>query len=338
MSYGSIKVDTITYTSGGGDATSSVSGLADAVNGIFPNLSITGTISGTTITGDNVSFTNVTGVSGTFTDTLSGATITGDTGQYETITAVTGIFTATLSGATITGVSGTFTDTLSGATITGDTGQYGTITAVTGIFTDTLSGATITGDEAGFTSITGTTVTGTTANFDYGNFTSNVTGVTLIGTTTVSGATVTGGIIGVGTNVTFPDGSTQTTAATATANAATTTGIQTFTAAQRGEVDVVAYATGIALDFSSGNNFQISLTGNTTLQNPSNIASGQAGAIYIIQNSSGNTMAFGSYWNYPGGSGSVPSLTATSGATDLLVYYTTSTTGIAFRLVQDIKA
>jgi len=312
MSYGSIKVDTITYTSGGGDATSSVSGLADAVNGIFPNLSITGTISGTTITGDDVSFTNVTGVSGTFTDTLSGTTITGDTGQYGTITAVTGIFTATLSGATITGVSGTFTDT--------------------------ISGATITGDEAGFTSITGTTVTGTTANFDYGNFTSNVTGVTLIGTTTVSGATVTGGIIGVGTNVTFSDGSTQTTAATVTANAATTTGIQTFTAAQRGEVDVVAYATGIALDFSSGNNFQITLTGNTTLQNPSNIASGQAGAIYIIQNSSGNTMAFGSYWNYPGGSGSVPSLTSTSGATDLLVYYTTSTTGIVFRLVQDTKA
>jgi len=49
-------------------------------------------------------------------------------------------------------------------------------------------------------------------------------------------------------------------------------------------------------------------------------------------------MGFGSYWNYPGGSGQVPSLTATSGATDLLVYYTTSTSGIAFRLVQDIKA
>jgi len=144
------------------------------------------------------------------------------------------------------------------------------------------------------------------------------------------------GDITVGGSIIFPDSSTQTTAPIS--NPATTTGVQTFTAAQRGEVDVVAYATGIALDFSSGNNFQITLTGNTTLQNPSNIASGQAGAIYVIQGSSGNTMAFGSYWQYPGGSGNVPSLTAVSGSTDLLVYYTTSTTGIAFRLVQDIKA
>ena len=288
MSYGSIKVDTITYTSGGTDATSSVSGLASAVNGTFPNVTVTGTISGTTITGDTVQV-----------DTLTGNTIQ--------ITSVTG-------------VSGVFTTQVSGATVTGDSGQFDALT----------------GNTAGFTTVTGTTITGTTVNADYGNFSSNVTGVVIVGTTTVSGATVTGGVIGVGTNVTFSDGSTQTTAAAA--NGATTTGVQTFTAAQRGEVDVVAYATGIQLDLSSGNNFQISLTGNTTLQNPTNIASGQAGAIYIIQASSGNTMAFGSYWNYPGGSGSVPSLTATSGATDLLVYYTTSTTGIAYRLVQDVKA
>jgi hypothetical protein len=49
-------------------------------------------------------------------------------------------------------------------------------------------------------------------------------------------------------------------------------------------------------------------------------------------------MAFGSNWRYPGGSGSVPSLTATSGAVDVLAYYVINSSTIAYRLVQDIKA
>jgi hypothetical protein len=136
----------------------------------------------------------------------------------------------------------------------------------------------------------------------------------------------------------FPDGTTQTTASTFTANTATTTGIQTFTAAQRGAVVVQAYSTGIALNFSSGNNFQITLTGNTTLQTPTNIASGQAGVVTIIQGSSGNTMAFSTGWLYPGGSGNTPSLTSTSGAVDLLVYYTKDASSVSYRLVQDVKS
>lgn len=121
-------------------------------------------------------------------------------------------------------------------------------------------------------------------------------------------------------------------------NGATTTGVQTFTAAQRGGVVTVAYATGISLNFASGNNFQITLTGNTTLQNPTNIASGQAGVVTIIQGTSGNTMSFSTGWHYPGGSGSTPSITTRSGAVDLLVYYTKDASSVSYRLVQDVKA
>jgi hypothetical protein len=92
------------------------------------------------------------------------------------------------------------------------------------------------------------------------------------------------------------------------------------------------------LNLSSGNNFQITLTGNTTLQNPTSLSSGQAGVITIIQGSSGNTMSFATGWQYPGGSGSIPGLTAVSGAVDLLVYYVKDTSSAAFRLVQDVKA
>ena len=139
MSYGTLKVDSITYTSGGVDASVTVSGL---VQGGFPNITITGTI--------------------------SGATITGNTGNFTTITAVTGIFTNTLSGTTATGVtanfqSGVFTTRISGATITGDAGQF----------------INITGGGAAFTSVTGTTVTGTTANFVSGNFTGTLSGNTV---------------------------------------------------------------------------------------------------------------------------------------------------------------
>lgn len=266
MPYGTLKVDTVVYTSGGVDATTTISGLA---NGTFPSIVSSGTI--------------------------SGATITGNSGQFTTFTAVTGIFTNTLSGATVTGNTGNFT--------------------------------TFTANGGNFTSVTGTTVTGTTANFVSGVF-----------TTRVSGATVTGTSFGVGTGgIVFADGTTQS-GAVSTANFATLTGAQTFTGGQRGAVVTVAYATGIALNLSTGNNFQITLTGNTTLQNPTNLVSGQAGVVTIIQGSSGNTMAFATGWQYPGGSGSVPSLTTTSGAIDLLVYYTKDTSSVAYRLVQNVRA
>lgn len=321
MPYGIIKVDTITYTNGGSDQSITVSGLVQAAS-TSGNITSTGTIQAQNIIGlTTVSGATVTGNTAAFT-TVTGQTVTGVTANF-----VTANYTTSVTGGILVGTS-----TISGATVTGNAGQF----------------TNITGGGAGFTSVTGTIITGTTVNAVSANFTTSVTGLTVTGTTAnfnsgvfttrVSGATVTGTSFGVGTGgIIFPDGTTQS-GAVSTANLATLTGAQTFTGGQRGSVVTVSYATGIALNLSSGNNFQITLTGNTTLQNPTSLVSGQAGVITIIQGSGNNTMAFATGWQYPGGSGSVPALTTTSGAVDLLVYYVKDASSVAYRLAQNFKA
>jgi hypothetical protein len=192
MAYGTLKVDNITYTSGGSDASTSVSGL---VNGNFPNISITGTISGTTITGDTGDFTTITAVTGIFTTTLSGATVTGAVAQFVNVTGAAGFTTVT--GQTVTGTAGQFGTvtgntagftTVTGTTVTGAAGQFGTVTGNTAGFT-TVTGVTVTGSQGHFNTVnvtstfTGLTVLCTGFQATAGNFTNSVTGVTVTGTT-----------------------------------------------------------------------------------------------------------------------------------------------------------
>jgi hypothetical protein len=277
-----------------------------------------------TIKVDNIVFTNggadqnitvsglVSSTSGslTVTGTISGDTVKGNYGSFTSLTGVTTSGT-TANFQTITGAVGVYTTSISGATITGTAVRATSITGITVVGTTTVSGATITGTAVQATSITGITIVGTTT----------VSGVTITGTTgsftQLNAVTISGGISGYA--------------------ALSSTG-QTYSGGQRGGISTLTYATGIAADFSLSNNFQVTLTGNTVFQNPTNIISGQAGCITIVQGSSGNTAGYGSYWHYPGGSGSTPSLTATSGAVDILVYYVRNSTSVAYRLVQDVKA
>jgi hypothetical protein len=115
MPYGTLKVDNITFTNAGSDATTTVSGLVAGTG--FANLSITGTISGATITGNTGDFTTITAVTGIFTTTLSGATVSGDVAQFTDITGGAAGFT-TVTGATVTGTIAEFV-TVSGTTVTG---------------------------------------------------------------------------------------------------------------------------------------------------------------------------------------------------------------------------
>ena len=109
MSYGELKIDTITFTAGGVDASVSVSGLVQ--NPTFTgNITTTGTISGDVIRGN----------------TVSGTTVTGDAGEFGTITGNTAGF-ATVTGITITGNTGKFSS-LSGTVYSGETATY-TVTA-----------------------------------------------------------------------------------------------------------------------------------------------------------------------------------------------------------------
>lgn len=111
---------------------------------------------------------------------------------------------------------------------------------------------------------------------------------------------------------------------------------QAYTKAQRGTpVSLTSTTNSIAVDFSLANNFTHTTTENTTLANPTNIVAGQAGIIVITQGATARTMAFGSYWKFS--AGSVPSLTATASAVDVLAYYAESTTRITARLIADVK-
>jgi hypothetical protein len=92
MAYGTIKVDTITFTDSGVDKSVSISGLVQ--NPTFSgNITVTGTVSGNTIQGGTL---------------VSGATVTGGVGQFTTLTGGTAGFT-TLTGTTVTGTTANFT-------------------------------------------------------------------------------------------------------------------------------------------------------------------------------------------------------------------------------------
>jgi len=121
------------------------------------------------------------------------------------------------------------------------------------------------------------------------------------------------------------------------ADTAKTDTVQAFTAAQRGTpVSLSSSAGSIASDFALGNNFTHTFTENTTLANPTNLVSGQAGMIVFTQHSSSpKTLAFGSYWKFP--SAAIPAVTATNSAVDVLVYYVESSTRISAKLLSNLS-
>lgn len=120
------------------------------------------------------------------------------------------------------------------------------------------------------------------------------------------------------------------------ANTAKTNAVQSFSVAQRGSVTALTDGTTITPDFAAANNFSLTIGGNRTLANPTNLTAGQSGVIVITQDGTGSrTLAYGSYWKFA--SGTAPTLTTTASAVDVLVYYVESSTRITARLIGDVK-
>ena len=95
-------------------------------------------------------------------------------------------------------------------------------------------------------------------------------------------------------------------------------------------------AASIAVDFLTGNNFMVTLTDNRTLAAPSNATAGQTGLIYIAQDGTGNrTLGYNTVYKFV--SGSVPVLTTTANAMDMLVYSARSATTIDAVMLYDFK-
>lgn len=120
------------------------------------------------------------------------------------------------------------------------------------------------------------------------------------------------------------------------ADTAKTDVVQSFTAAQRGAITALTDGATITPNFALGNNFSVTLGGNRTLANPSNLTAGQSGVIVITQDGTGSrTLAYGNQWKFA--AGTAPTLTTTAAAVDVLAYYAESSTRITARLIGDVK-
>jgi hypothetical protein len=113
---------------------------------------------------------------------------------------------------------------------------------------------------------------------------------------------------------------------TVTTNAfAQTSTANTYTAAQNVSSVALTDASSIVTDASSSNIFTVTLGGNRTLANPTNLISGGIYLWVITQDGTGSrTLSYGTAFKWPGGT--APTLTTTAGAVDTISCVYTSTT------------
>lgn len=91
----------------------------------------------------------------------------------------------------------------------------------------------------------------------------------------------------------------------------------------------------IAVDMSTFINASVTLGGNRILGTPVNSKIGQAGVIQITQDSTGSrTLTYGAGWKFAGGT--IPLLTTTAGAVDLLFYQVFSPAFILGTLIGNV--
>jgi hypothetical protein len=78
----------------------------------------------------------------------------------------------------------------------------------------------------------------------------------------------------------------------------------------------------ITINGNTGLNFKVTLAGNRTLANPTNMKSGQSGIISITQDATGSrTLAYGSNWLFAGGAAVGGVLSTSANAVDVLSYF-----------------
>ena len=118
------------------------------------------------------------------------------------------------------------------------------------------------------------------------------------------------------------------------------TSAQSMSGAKRGtNVALTSSAASIAVNLALSNNYSHTFTENTTLAAPTNAVGGQSGIIFFQQPSSGApwTLAFNSFWKFPGGAPTTP-VTAVLSAVDAMAYYIAPGGTFAIcQMINDIK-
>ena len=93
------------------------------------------------------------------------------------------------------------------------------------------------------------------------------------------------------------------------------------------EVATLTDGANISVDLGANQNFTVTLAGNRTLDNPTNIVVGQTGSIFIVQDGTGSrTLSFGSYYDFA--RGTAPTLTTAASAVDRIDYVVRTATSI----------
>lgn len=88
----------------------------------------------------------------------------------------------------------------------------------------------------------------------------------------------------------------------------------------------------VTIDGATGFNFNLTLAGNRTLANPTNMKPGQSGRIRVKQDATGNrTLAYGANWLFAGGD---PTLSTAANAIDVIAYFVNSPTEIEATIVK----
>ena len=106
-----------------------------------------------------------------------------------------------------------------------------------------------------------------------------------------------------------------------------TTNGQTVTGGVRSNIVTLTDAANIAYDMDDGNNATVTLGGNRTLDNPSNVTVGQSGSIFILQDGTGNrTLSYGSAFDFAGGT--PPTLSTGANAVDRIDFVVRTTSSI----------
>ena len=103
-----------------------------------------------------------------------------------------------------------------------------------------------------------------------------------------------------------------------------------------GAITALTDAATITPDLNASNNFSVTLAGNRTLANPTNITAGQSGSIFVTQDGTGSrTLAYGSYFKFA--AGTAPTLSTAAASVDRIDYVVASTTKIHAVASLDVK-
>ena len=94
-----------------------------------------------------------------------------------------------------------------------------------------------------------------------------------------------------------------------------------------GTINTITSSGVLLVDFSTGNNFTVTLASNATFAGPVNASGGQCGAITIRQDNTGSrTLAYSGGWAFQGGT--APTLTTAASGIDVLAYFVVAPTRV----------